>query len=164
MKHFTSIGLFSLILTIVLSSCVKEKNFPIEPAITFKSFNTFGGDDSADCIIKFKDGDGDIGVQEGDTSADLKMKYLYFDTTDLEYKPMDSSLADTTFDTLFYMYRVPYITPDGQYKALDGEIKVKLRAPPIYGIGHDKVKFEITLKDRAGHQSNMVTTGEINVP
>lgn len=164
MKHFNSIVLVSMLLAGGFSSCVKEKNFPIEPAITFKSYNTFGGDDSADCIIKFKDGDGDIGVQDGDTATDLEMKYLYYDTTDLQFHPMDSSLADTTFDTLFYRYRVPYITPDGQYKALDGEIKVKLRAPPIYGLGHDKVKFEITLKDRAGHKSNMVTTSEINVP
>ncbi len=91
------------------------------------------------------------------------MKYLFKDTDGL-FHPYDYDNTNTTFDTLFYEYRTPYLTPDGQYKALDGEIKARLRSAPLYAPSHTVVKFEITLRDRAGHLSNMVTTNEISVP
>ena len=115
--------------------------------------------------LAFKDGDGDIGILSADTSSpnDLKMKYLYKDIDGI-FKPFDAIDTTAVMDTLFYSYRVPNLTPDGQYKALDGEIRAKLRAAPIYYPGHHTVKFEITLRDRAGHVSNKVTTNEIVVP
>lgn len=164
MKLFRPLSvIFVTAFVAVVSSCVKEKQFPPQPVIAFDRFETFGND-SADCYITFQDGDGDIGIPQGDlTSADdLKMKYLYKDGTGT-FVPVDSSFGTPQFDTLFYSYRVPNITPDGQYKALDGEIKIKLRAAPIFG-PHDVVKFEITLKDRAGNKSNTVSTNEITVP
>jgi len=163
MKHF-KIRLFSSLLVVAgLNSCVKEKDFPTTPAIEFKQYDSYGRD-SANCIIKFKDGDGDIGVLDGDSIADLKMKYLYYDTITASFLPLDYDLTNATFDTLFADYRVPNLTPDGQYKALDGEIKVKLRSLPIYDPTHFKVKWEITLKDRAGNKSNIVSTNEIDLP
>lgn len=163
MKQFIKIFFLALPLGIFVNSCVKEKTFPIEPAIQFDRFVTYGND-SADCFITFQDGDGDIGIPADDhTSADdLKMKYLYKDING-NFVPVDSSFGTPQFDTLFYSYRVPYLTPNGQYKALDGEIKIKLRTAPIFG-PHDYVKFEISLTDRAGHKSNIVTTNEIAVP
>lgn len=163
MKHFKTISFSIIILATGWSSCVKEKNFPVTPALEFKEYNAFGRD-SANCIIKFKDGDGDIGVLDGDSIPDLRMKYLYYDTISASFLPLDYDITNATFDTLFFEYRVPNITPDGQYKALDGEIKVKLRALPIYDPTHFKVKWEITLKDRAGHLSNKVSTNEIVLP
>lgn len=162
MKHFIYLLFFSILLVTSTTSCVKEKHFPPQPVIEFEKFVSYGND-SADCFIKFKDGDGDIGIISGNTISedDLKMKYLYKDTGGV-FLPVDSSFGTTQFDTLFYSYRVPNITPDGQYKALDGQIKIKLRSAPIFG-PHSIVKFEITLKDRAGNISNMVSTNEITV-
>ena len=65
-------------------------------------------------------------------------------------------------DTLFYSYRVPNITPDGQYKALEGTIKARLRSAPLYYPTHQTIKFEIRLRDRAGNLSNIVTTNEFD--
>jgi hypothetical protein len=163
MKHFKYILLFSFTGTVLLS-CVKEKNFPPEPKIEFVSYKTYGVD-SADCTISFRDGDGDIGILEGDTSSkdDYQLKYLY-QGTDGQFHPFDMIDSTTAMDTLFYSYRVPDITPDGQYKSLEGQIKAKLRSSPVYFPGHHVVKFEIRLRDRAGHLSNIVTTNEIVVP
>ena len=162
MKQFIYISFLLVIIGTSISSCVKEKKFPPQPAIVFEKFVTYGHD-SADCFITFKDGDGDIGILAGDATSpdDLKMKYLFKDSGGI-FQPIDSSFGTTPFDTLFYSYRVPNITPDGQYKALDGEIKIKLRTAPLFG-PHTVVKFEITLRDRAGHRSNMVETNEIIV-
>lgn len=152
-----------LFIVILISSCKKESSFSPIPVITFKSFVAYNND-SADCIIGFKDGDGDIGIFTGDTSSpdNLKMKYLYKNSQG-DFVPYDVSFGTTQFDTLFYTFRIKNITPDGQYKALEGDIKIKLRAAPIFVPTHKVVKFNITLWDRAGHQSNTVTTNEILV-
>jgi hypothetical protein len=152
-----------ILIGILITACVKEKQFPPEPVIVFERFDLYGHD-SANCFITFKDGDGDVGIAQNDLNSpdDLKMKYLYKDTASGLFMPVDSSFGTAQFDTLFYSYRIPNITPDGQYKALDGEIKIKLRSSPLFG-PHSIVKFEIRLTDRAGHKSNIVTTDEINV-
>jgi hypothetical protein len=164
MKHFKYIFLLSISGLVLLSSCVKEKNFPAEPKIEFVNYISYGSD-SADCIISFKDGDGDIGIEKGDTTSedDYMLKYLY-KGTDGQFHPFDKIDSTAVMDTLFYSYRIPDITPEGQYKALEGEIKAKLRSSPLYFFGHHAVKFEIRLRDRAGHYSNIVTTNEIVVP
>jgi hypothetical protein len=146
----------------VISSCVKEKNFPPEPKIEFVKYTKYSTD-SADCVIAFKDGDGDIGIMDGDTASknDFQMKYLYKGADNL-FHPFDAIDSTAAMDTLFYSYRVPYLTPEGQYKALEGQIKAKLRAAPLYYPAHQIVKFEIRLRDRAGHLSNIVTTNEIS--
>jgi hypothetical protein len=165
MKHLKHILSVALLSTILLSGCVKEKDFPVKPVIAFKQYFNYSND-SADCIITFKDGDGDIGILDGDTVTpnDFKLKYLYKDTTDGQFKTFDAIPGTPAMDTLFYSYRVPNLTPEGQYKALDGEILAKLRAAPIYYPLHHTVKFEIQLRDRAGNLSNRVMTDEINIP
>jgi hypothetical protein len=161
MKLINYIFLFLFTGTVFLSSCVKEKNFPPEPTIEFLRYQKYGSD-SADCVISFKDGDGDIGITEGDTASedDFKMKYLY-KGADGNYHPFDAIDSTAAMDTLFYSYRVPNITPEGQYKALEGEIKAKLRSSPLYFPGHTSIKFEIRLRDRSGNWSNIVTSNEI---
>jgi hypothetical protein len=169
MKHLPYLILLLLIL-IIPTGCIKEKQFPAEPIIEFQDFVTYIGSkgtvDSADCIIKFTDGDGDVGLMEGDTISppNLRMKYLYKDLVDGNFYPMDGIDSTTILDTLFFEYRIPTLTPDGQYKALDGTIKAKFRTSPVFYPGHKVVKFEVVLTDRAGHKSNMVVTREVDVP
>lgn len=159
-KYILALGLLS---TFILPSCVKEKNFPTTPAIAFLYYYAYTND-SADCVISFKDGDGDIGILAGDATSpnDFRLMYLYKDTTDGVFKTFDDPFT-LAVDTLYYSYRVPDLMPEGQYKALDGEIRAKLRAAPLYYLTHKTVKFEITLRDRAGHLSNVITTNEISV-
>ncbi len=60
-------------------------------------------------------------------------------------------------------YRIPYITPEGNNKALSAEIRIKMLAPyysPFLNIG-DTVRYDFYIKDRAGHQSNTATTGDV---
>ena len=164
MKDIKIIPALFLLSAAMLSSCVKEKDFPVTPTITFLYYSAYTND-SADCVIAFKDGDGDVGILDDDetTPNDYRLKYLYKDPIDGVFKPFDAIDSTAAMDTLFYSYRVPNLTPEGQYKALDGEIRAKLRAAPLYYPLHTIVKFEITLRDRAGHISNKVMTSEITV-
>ena len=181
----TFIYTIAILLLITASSCVKEKSFPTEPVIEFKSYvnvisktvtgadSMFAGHpviDTAYCTIKFTDGDGDIGNADNTAPPDFIMVYLY-KAADGNFYPYDATPATATFDTLKDTYVVPYLTPVGNYKSLQGEIKAKLQNPPIYTFPatlpanpYRVVKFYITLRDRAGHTSNGVYTNEITVP
>jgi hypothetical protein len=155
---------------LVVTGCIKEKQFPTQPVIEFEEFINYVGNknvvDSADCIIKFTDGDGDVGIDQEDTisAPNLRLKYLYKNLTDGKFYPVDAVDSTTVLDTLFFDYRIPNLTPDGQYKALDGTIKVKFRTSPVFYPGHKVVKFEMRLTDRAGNKSNMISTNEVNIP
>ncbi|HSH67009.1 MAG TPA: hypothetical protein VLB84_14755 [Bacteroidia bacterium] len=168
MKQIICILLFIAVIGGI--GCIKEKQFPFQPIIEFREFVNYVGSgntvDSADCVIHFTDGDGDVGLAKEDTVSppNLRLKYLYKNMADGKFYPLDAIDSTAAMDTLFFDYRIPNITPDGQYKALDGIIKAKFRTSPVFYPGHKVVKFEIVLSDRAGNKSNMVTTNEINIP
>lgn len=154
---------FLFISVLILSACVKEKSYPKDPIIKFKSFTPFALD-SANIIISFTDGDGDIGLTQGDTTGNFnsKSKYYYNFYVRYLYKAPDGSFKayeTAPGDTLDFKYRIPKLISDDQQKrALSGEIKVKLYAP--YAV-HDTVQYDIYLIDKALHKSNVVNTGTI---
>lgn len=163
----------TVVLILLLSSCQKEKTFPVEPAITFKEFKKLGHD-SAQMIITFTDGDGDIGLGQGDTFPpnkpgtkyyyNLFMRYYYKDTLG-NYKPYLTYInADTILDTLDFNYRVPYLTQNGQKESLTGDIIVTLQPFTLYHIpGHHTIRYETYIVDRELHVSNKVMSDDIDV-
>ena len=181
MKRFGRFILFVFLITIITPSCVKEKSYPTAPVITFKEIlnkmdTTQGGVTQLkgiDIVIKFTDGDGDVGVASGDPLPDLKVVYQceYLDAVEHRYKyrPYDMSTS-AGFDALSYPYRIPCITPDGQYKALDGEIKIQLRGFPLVPLypmvplQGSKFRFAIIMRDRANNYSDWIYTDEITNP
>ena len=181
MKRIILFLFLSVMICTTFLSCVKKKLFPVEPSIEFKEFvkyqSTPGVWDSADCIIKFKDGDGDIGIVSGDqTSApDFIMEYMYDSINQDPGNPnyghptgifvsWDVTQGNPGWQPLLFTYRVPDITPEGQYKAIEGEIRAKFRSAPYFVPGHTRIRYRITLRDREGHQSNEVTTDDITIP
>ncbi len=157
---------FLFISVLISSSCVKEKSYPTTPAIKFKSFTHFGLD-SANIIITFTDGDGDIGLSQGDTTGDFNSKSKYYDNFYVRYlyKATDGTFKtfQTAFgDTLDYKYRIPkLLTGQQQKKALSGEIKVKLYAPLTQDTSIHNIQYDIYIYDKALHKSNVVNTGTI---
>ena len=54
---------------VVVLSCKKDKNsFPIEPVLEYKSFEAYSKYE-AFMVLKFTDGDGDIGLKTSDTTG-----------------------------------------------------------------------------------------------
>ncbi|HXC03123.1 MAG TPA: hypothetical protein VNZ86_00150 [Bacteroidia bacterium] len=146
----------------MILSCKQVENFPVIPQITFESLKTYGYD-SAICKITFVDGDGDIGLDPFmtqppfDTTSryynDLFLK-LYWDSLGIWKVGLKPNLHTGIYDTIQSRFRIPNLTPNGQAKALKGEIKVKLFAP--YSIPGQRFKYSIRLYDRALHASNIV--------
>jgi len=173
MKHFAAVViLVSVSLTVFFSGCKREVTFPPEPAITFKEFKKLGND-SAQIIISFTDGDGDIGLAQDDTfpphnngSKDYYnffMRYYYKDTNG-NFVPYLAYLnTDTVLDTLDFNYRVPYLTQNGQKESLTGDIIITMQPFPIYYVnGHQTIRYEIYIRDRELNQSNKVMSDDIS--
>ena len=141
---------FSIIF--ILSSCLKNNNYPNEPIITFISATPNVVKEGIDDIFikfSFTDGDGDLGVIETDTAA-VDLIYTIY--------RVQSTNADFTG-------RLPYITQSGNNKALAGEVELKfssgfLLQPPLT---QDTIYYDIKIKDRAGNTSNTITTTKILV-
>jgi hypothetical protein len=148
---------------LVITSCQKTNNVSVIPAITFKSFQATGPN-SATLQINFTDGDGDIGYPSQDVSAppNLWIKYLYFDTAGTKKYIGIYNIADSaTFDSVYFVYNIPYITPAGKDKALNGVIQIAMTSwylNPYNSLDSLKVEYEIWLFDRAGHKSNVITS------
>jgi hypothetical protein len=149
---------------LLLNGCLKTEEFPVEPALTFKEFKAFG--DSASVVVKFTDGDGDIGLGQGDTTGAYAPGQTYYHNLFVEYYTLENNVWSDPFPfTLPLYYRVPVVTPTGQNKALEGELAVALRPwPTLPGTSGDTIRYSVMLVDRALHESNVVFTDAIVVP
>lgn len=142
----------------VLSSCLKVEEFPKEPTITFKELSTYA--DSARLTIVFTDGDGDIGLNEGDTLSPYNIEGdHYFNLYCDYYEKRGGEWILAPEIVIPFYYRVPRVTPTGQNPSLNGEMSVIMT--PLYylpGTGYDTCRFEIRLVDRNLNQSNTVVS------
>jgi hypothetical protein len=169
---------FSAVLVLVLYSCAKTTPpAPAPPVISYGSFTTSDAFNGV-ITINFSDADGDIGLNQSDTTGpyargtvgyyDFYMRYYYwshyFSKYVTYYNPIagqSPSLADSAITP----YRIPFIINNTKNKGLDGQIIVNLNQykPP----GPDSLqnfRFQIWIYDRALHKSNVVTTPSFTTP
>jgi hypothetical protein len=155
-------GIFALIF---LSGCLKPEQYPDTPQIEFQNF--YLGFDTGQyaskgvLVITFTDGNGDIGLNSGDTfppyqrTGDYYYNYVinYFEKQNGVFKKIDFTIPFST--------RIPVLTPDNPGKAIKGIISdtMTLNPKPTY----DTIKFEAFIYDRALHKSNTIATPEIIV-
>lgn len=138
--------LASLSYVCVLSACSENNtSLPdIVPQITLQSFEpdtVVQFVDSIKIVIAYEDGDGDIGYWNADS--------LPLAVHDLRLMRPD------------YFYVRP-LTPDSQALSISGTIDITIRNTFLLGNGsYETTRFEIKLKDRAGHWSNTVVTPQV---
>jgi len=152
----------ALFAAVILPSCLKFEDFPIEPTVEFGSFTQYN--DSAHLKFHFTDGDGDIGLNARDTFPPYDTLPYYYNLF-LDYYKLNNGVWEEVELTLPLYYRIPVITPTGQNKTLEGDIEVFLFPyPTLTGTSGDTIKYTIQLVDRALHISNVTETGQIIVP
>lgn len=157
------IGLALAAVAVLAAGCLRTEEFPKEPIITFKSLDVHG--DSASLTISFTDGDGDIGLGQGDTLAPYNPGSQWFYNFFVDYfELVDGEWVERTFAVPLY-YRIPVITSTGQNKALEGDIAVALVWPVMPGpAGTSRtVRFDVRLADRAQHMSGRVSSSPVVV-
>lgn len=154
---------FLVICFLFITGCLKKENYPEIPAIQFvgftEVFDTGRYAVRGIITISFQDGNGDIGLNAGDTLPpyDKAGKYYYnFVVTYLEKR---KGIFDTVPLDPPYSARIPVLTPDDPNKAIKGLITdtLSLNPKPVY----DTVMFAVMIYDRALHPSNTVSTPEI---
>ncbi|MFN3341571.1 MAG: hypothetical protein ACK40M_02680 [Flavobacteriales bacterium] len=165
MNKYSKIVLFLLGLTGFMA-CLKPEEYPIEPAIEFLRFERYG--DTGVVLINFTDGDGDIGLTETQDDPPFDTSSIYYHNLFIDYYEKVNGVfvqgqSIPAGDPIAFNFRVQNITPQGQNKALKGEIRVTL-APSFYNpfsSNSDTIMYKIRLCDRALHMSNEVESPEI---
>jgi hypothetical protein len=162
MKFIPKIAFIAICIMATLASCVEKPVYPDTPIIKLENFIQFNGD-SAWFIISFTDGDGDVGLRPQDTIGvhhpdSGKFHYNFF----IEPYEMQNGEWVSTNPLFPFYYRIPYITPEGRNKVLEGEIKVKLE-DYISPSPFDTVRFDAYMYDRALNKSNVISTGAMRV-
>ena len=154
---FRGLGGLILLLSFLLNSCTKEEKTintetdkkpapAITPTISLQSVNPTTVVQFKDSIvfnIKYNDGDGDIGFAEADSNT------LY--------------LTDTR-KNLTEEYHIAPVAPIGVKIAVEGVLKIKLEHTILLsGTTTETTTYNIKLRDRSGHFSNVITCPAITI-
>lgn len=160
MKLFFFKYLFGIILLAgLIVSCQQEETYPIIPEIEFDQFVKLWNPQTmiyerGVFAISFKDGDGDIGLKDGDTVApyDFNLFINYYEIQN------GDSVRVIISDSNEFNARIPILTPLGTNKSISGLIEDTLFMYN-YQSTFDTIMFDAYIMDRALHKSNVVNTG-----
>jgi hypothetical protein len=156
----------ALCFTLCLSSCIQFQSFPPEPHIEFVSFdkisNSTGVDDQGTLVLSFTDGDGDVGLDEDQTYSPYDTTSMYYYNIFIKYFEKQSGQYIEVKLNPSNNGRLPNLTPEGEKKALQGNIAVDLYINnPLSS--YDTIRFEVFIVDRALNHSDTITTPDIKV-
>ena len=137
---------FWFLFAAALSSCKKDDAISSDiPTIELASVssNNIAEGDPLTFRIKYTDGDGDL----GENNANAHNLFL-----------TDNRVGVT------YEYRIQELAPTGSSLIIRGNLDVVLNTTAITnGSNSQNVTYSIYVKDRAGNQSNTVTTSDITI-
>jgi len=142
-----------------LIGCYKETTFDVKPAIEFKDLkkeiriDQFAGSkkDSVILTIKFQDGDGDLGLNEKEkTTAEQKNDFNYIIRI---FRKRRGVFTEFVPDVPYSGY-FPRLKADGKIGPIEGTIDYSIDFPHPFTPVKDSLKFQVTIKDRAGNISN----------
>jgi hypothetical protein len=150
-------------LLFLAAGCMKKQSYPDTPQIGLNSFTLIF--DSAAYAkqgvlsVSFTDGNGDIGLSEGDTLSPYERTGPYYYNFVISYFEKQNGIFKPIPLTPPFSGRIPILSPGDPGKAIKGDIvdTLLMNPMPVY----DTVKFEVFLYDRALHKSNTLSTPEI---
>ncbi len=158
---------FSILLFfgMAMNFCYKPEDYPDEPKLEFKSFEKAEDGDRGFLTVSFTDGDGNVGLEEDDTTGKFSPDSRYHNNLFLEYyEKQEGTWTHRELEPPFH-YRIPPLEPEGASKALEGDIEVELE-PTYYdpNSSYDTIKYKVILADRDLNESNEVETDPIITP
>jgi len=152
-----------LIGILLVSSCVKQEEFSDIPEISLRPFVLLF--DTGQYAVKgilsfdFQDGNGDIGLNPGDTFVPYNRGGNYYYNLVIRYfEKRDTGYVEVVLNPPFSA-RIPVLNPDYPGKAIKGFISDTLTMDPSPAF--DTVRFECFIYDRALNKSNILTTPDI---
>ncbi len=129
-----------------MAGCVKDEPISVVPEIAFVSATPqtiTAYEDSLMVTISYRDGDGDLGENNTD----------------------DHNLfMEDSRNGVVYGFRVRQLAPDDANITIQGNLNIAVPNVPIIGNGNmESFTYTIHVVDRAGNESNRVTTSVITV-
>lgn len=128
------------------TSCVKEIGYDDVPAIEFVSMNEnaflSGQPDSLIITFSFTDGDGDLGSEDS----------------------INIFVEDSRVPGSLLPYKIPFIEQKGRVDDISGEIQLTLLSSSCIPTGNlimDTMQYIISIRDRAGNESDPIVTPDI---
>jgi len=158
-------GLLILLCVLLCVACKRPTPFSEVPYIEFvgieKVDNGTGVDDQADLTLYFHDGDGDIGLESGDTSGVFSKDSAYYYNLFINfYEKQHGEWVQVELPTPLHA-RLPYLSHDLP-ESIEGNITITTFINNYYS-PYDTIKLSCQLVDRALNTSNIVETSEIIV-
>jgi hypothetical protein len=151
-----------LAILVWFSACVNAPDFSDIPEIEFISLSDgtmeqgFFETDSVLLVFSFTDGDGDIGIESTDPGQDI-------------------FIIDNRTGNIYDRFKTPFVPLQGVNNGIQGEVRIKLfttccifpeEMPPCTASDEfpsNDLSFDIYMIDRAGNESNRITTPMIQL-
>lgn len=157
-----------LLFAIIFGACTSKPKFPDEPHLEFVSLSKIEVNqlDTLWVKLNFKDGDGNLGqIQDIVSQCSPDALYLCDFTSDSScFKdPFWSVFLIDMRDSCFVLQHLPSFEPDGNIKAVSGELLINV--PPVFckssGSATDTLVYKVLVRDASGNYSNAVLTDPI---
>lgn len=150
---------------VLLCGCYPREKFSEIPHIEFvaieKIDNGTGVDSQAELVVHFQDGDGNIGLDESDTTGVFSPDSLYYYNFFIEYyEKQQGKWVSVELPTPLHV-RVPVLSQNVP-ESIEGDIKVLTYINNLFS-PYDTVKLSCYLVDRDLNKSNVIETPEITV-
>jgi hypothetical protein len=144
---------------LLTTSCVQPPNYPIEPQIAFVSMSDSEVVQFDTIVMRFSftDGDGDIGY-ENPSAQDCNG----CDSSCYSHPTINLFVRDTRQNCII-PYHTPYIEGVGKIDDISGDFYVTTVPLIVFTPPADTFTFQVQLKDRAGHYSNLAETSQVIV-
>jgi len=166
LRHTSSFAVLALLPFILfLSGCIKEEEYSHIPEISYEGIQLVYANDSAVfpsrgiIVISFQDGDGDLGLDNDETSPPYDSASGYYYNYVIRYfEKHDTGYVEPLLATPFST-RIPVLNQGYEGKPLKGTIVDTLVMDP--SPDYDTIRFELFIYDRALNKSNVLTTPDI---
>ena len=129
-----------------ISSCDKDdKPTSPVPVITFKSISPSNVNQFSDSLVievEYTDGDADLGQND----TEIPNAFVTDQRNNIEYK-----------------FRIRQLAPNDANIAIRGVLDIVVPSVSVSGTTAEQATFSVYIKDRAGNQSNTITTTTITI-
>jgi hypothetical protein len=153
-----------------LSGCYKEPIFDVTPNISFKEvrkeivISQFNGTKTDSLIISigFQDGDGDLGYNNTEKQkAVVDVNNPNFNYVVKVFEQRKGKFTEKIFDYVPTSGFFDRLKTGDKASPIEGTLDYSISFPQSFTPRKDTLKFQIYLKDRAGHSSNTIETTPI---
>jgi hypothetical protein len=153
-----------LLTVLLLTSCFKKNEYPSVPQLYFEEFTPTG--DSAYVVLRFEDGEGDIGLNPDATEAPYNVGSKYeYNLYLVYYEKVNGKFQvgkDANGDSIIFKNRLRPVY-EGKPKSISGKITYTL-SPFYYNFlseDSDTIRYEIQIIARALNDSAWIQTDPI---